>query len=123
MANLKQQFITTLSDLKNCVAKINQWFTDDSNTDITFAGITIPSLAKYLATIKKGDKGDPGPAGADSVVPGPQGDIAPDAINYAKKDLSNVADATLLASGKKVGFSIHTFTYTASTKKLDIRDS
>ena len=97
MASLKQQFITTLSDLKNCVAKINQWFTDDSNTDITFAGMTIPSRAKWLSTVSKGDKGDKGEAGENSVVPGPKGDLAPDAINYAKKDLSNVADADFKA--------------------------
>ena len=90
MASLKQQFITTLSDLKNCVAKINQWFTADSNTDITFAGMTIPSRAKWLSTVSKGDKGEagadstvPGPkgeAGADSAVPGPKGEAGADSV-------------------------------------------
>ena len=122
MASLKQQFITTLSDLKNCVAKINQWFTADSNTDITFAGMTIPSRAKWLSTVSKGDKGDTGPAGENSVVPGPKGDLAPDAINYAKKDLSNVADADFKAKYDSTGAAaLPTKLFTMKSGKFFVR--
>ena len=103
---IKQEFITTLTKLKSLSTAFHSWFTASNTTDITYGGIAIPSRAKFLATVAKGDEGDRGDKG-DTGAKGDKGDkgdtgaTAPDAVNYLKKDFSNISSADFKAKATK----------------------